>query len=716
LSLDDTPEQDASTSDRFLRSLWIPLCGLIVILACLSRFLFLDEKPFHHDESLHAYYSNRVSMGIPHEYSALLHGPVLYYLVGAFMAVFGTSDLTARLPAAICGVLIVLIPLLWRKQLGRAAALAVSLFLLFSPTMTYFGRFLREDAFNSLWICISLASFFGYRRTGKTWMAVCSSAFLAMQFCNKENSYLHLFIWLTGGLAISLLVRQKSFAQALWKSKEPVRFSSTTDKIALWLNCFFVFAAIFVVFYSSFFRHSKGAMHGIIDGLYRESLLYWWDQNQKRRIDGPFDFHSPLFFNYEFALLPALLAAWFRSLRLAALSVANNAMRLPFSLLGKGHLVLAFGLCFWAVVLFFPRFGLTPEGCTISEYCLNAFVPENVSSLFDKSARLLHIAHTRHLLQIFAVALSGAVAVLAAVAIGRRLDAFLWWWATGAIGAYSYVGEKVPWLLVYILLPLFALAGLEVGRSLAPMSSWTDSLFSFKSSETRQLVEDWEQNWQRRAGRVVVLSAALLMVFAGWKSVRLSFVRPADPVERLVFTQTTPQAHELRERWKTLSQLRPSGPRLTMHGEATWPFAWYVQGFAGHDFTKPKDAEGAEPFDALFLDVSDLEFAKNQLKAFDVYKIPLRHWWVPQPNPRFLEILEYFLTSEPYPRELRSSPTSIGFGQTEVLYLENRAKGRFFASAERLGDAELVAPADRKVETEENPRPESPADAVEKEQ
>jgi uncharacterized protein (TIGR03663 family) len=684
-------------------------------LASLSRFLFLDEKPFHHDESLHAYYSHRVSLGNAHEYSALLHGPVLYYLVGAFMAIFGSNDLTARLPAAICGVFIVMIPLLWRKKIGAVAAAAISVFLLLSPTMTYFGRFLREDAFNSLWICISLAAFFGFRWTGKTWMAVCSSAFLAMQFCNKENSYLHMFIWLSGSLAISVLAKQKSLAADMWKSNEPIGLSSFMDKLALWLNCVFVFSAIFVLFYSSFFKHSKGSMHGIIDGLYRESLLYWWDQNQKRRIDGPFDYHGPLFFNYEFALIPALVAAWFRSVRLAALSIPQEAVRFPFTLLKKSLPLFAVALALVSCVLFLPRVGLTAEGCTISEFCLRSLAPENLAQFSDKFAHLLHIAHTRHLLQIIAVAVLGAIAVSATVCLGRRLDAFLWWWATGAIGAYSYVGEKVPWLLIYILLPLIVLAGLELGRSLAPATLWVDTLFAFKSAEIRQQLEDWELKWMRRAGRVVGVLTVVLSLFACWKSVRLSLIRPSDPLERLVFTQTTELVKNIRGRWLEIRKQRKAEPQITMHGEATWPYAWYAQEFSGHQFIKPPDAKVAGNFDVLFLDTSELEFAKQQLTAFDVYKIPLRHWWVPQPNPRVSEIIEYFLTSEPYPRELRSSPKSIGFGQTEVLYLENRAKGRFFATAARLQGAELIAEADRTGTNEAAPVPETPADPVEKE-
>lgn len=724
MSSNDSTEYDINTN--WLRSgrVWLIVCGLIAVFAGLSRILFLNDKPYHHDESLHAYYSNRVAQGHPHEYSALLHGPVLYYFVGAFMKMFGVGETTARLPAALCGIAIVLLPLLWRKKIGSAGAAAISLFLLFSPTFMYFGRFLREDAFNSLWIACSLAGFFGFRWTGQAWMAVCSSVFLALQFCNKENSYLHVFIWLLGAAAIVLLTRIKSSAKDDRKTDLSMPVMSASEKIALWVNCALVFVVIFVLFYSSFFRHSKGSLHGILDGLYRESLLYWWDQNQKRRIDGPFDYHAPLIFNYEFALIPALIAGWYRSIRLAALSSAGSIIRFPLNIFARPRLAFAISLSVIMIVLFMPRVGFTQDGCSIGEYCLRHAAPEAVSNAIEKFAQLLHIAHSRHLLQIVATVTLGAFAFMASVLLRRRLDAFLWWWATGAVGVYSYVGEKVPWLLVYVLLPLIALAGLEVGRILERGRIWIDSLTQAKSSEVRTSLEHWEESWHRGGGRVIAYLTGVLMIFSAYKAVRVSFASAASPTERLVFTQTTPMVKQVRERWLGLSAAYGQKPRVTMHGEATWPFAWYVRDLPKHDFVKPADAAAADAFDVVFLDTSESDFARKQLTSFDVYKIPLRHWWVPQPNPSFLEILEYFLTSRPYPRELRSTPHDLGVGATSVLYLENRGQGRFFERSERFAGAELVAEAGRQAQndvqfpqdadasTPENTQPQSDVQAV----
>ena len=113
---DITPQtQTVSMLNRFKAKLaqveqsnifWI-LVSAVLLLAGISRLLFLADKPFHHDESLHGYYSDRVAQGFVHEYSALLHGPFLYYFVGAFLFLFGTGDFSARFPAALFGILLV---------------------------------------------------------------------------------------------------------------------------------------------------------------------------------------------------------------------------------------------------------------------------------------------------------------------------------------------------------------------------------------------------------------------------------------------------------------------------------------------------------------------------------------------------------------------------------------------------------------------------------
>lgn len=695
LQIQDSDDRKPIMNWLFSGKSWVFVCGAIFIGAGLSRFLFLSEKPFHHDESLHAYYSSNIARGHTYEYSALLHGPVLYYFVGAFMAIFGMSDFLARFPAAFCSVVLVILPLFWHRSIGKAASAALSVLFLLSPTFMYFGRFLREDAFNSLWIGCSLGGFFAYHWWGKPWHAVVGTIFLAMQFCNKENSYLHVFVWLTGIAVMLLFFKRDEKVEIEEVRGTHYMLTSKTEKLALLLNCIFIFAIIFVIFYSSFFRHSKGALHGVLDGLYRESLIYWWEQNRQRRIDGPFDYHFPILFNYEFAIVPLLVTAWLRSVNGAYHRSVSQTLKFPFQMFQKRRSIMISALVLLSL-LFLPRVGLTREGCNIAEYCADTAVSADMFSKVSVFAKALHVSHTRHLIQITNIALLGALAFMANVRLRRFLDGFLWWWATGALGIYSYVGEKVPWLLIYILLPLIALAGLEVGRLLGARPTLRQVMMGALPFSEQESLFLKDQALNSRYSRWVLATTMLLLCFSAWKALRVSFPDAANPEERLIFTQTTPSMKAIRERWVEVRQQKRASPKVAMSGDATWPMAWYTHDLPGVEFIRPANAASAALFDAFFLDTADLAFARKEFQTFDIYEVPLRHWWVPQANPRPDEMIEYFLTRRPYPRELRESPSELGLGHAAILYLENKDPARIFADVgpchcgERIQEAEFL--------------------------
>jgi uncharacterized protein (TIGR03663 family) len=658
-----TPRDPTSLRKRFLKVsaniqmnspkwFWI-FAGALVFLAMLSRFVNLGDKAFHHDESLHAYYSYRVSTGSPHEYSALLHGPFLYYFVGVFMWFFGATDFTARLAAALFSVALVALPLVTRKQLGRATTLWLMALFLISPTFWYFGRFLREDAFTSFWVLgVALGSLL-FWKTQKPWALYFATSMLAFHFVNKENSFLHVFIWLFALCCIAFL--QKKYAAGFAGDLPSQKVSPILDRNYLIINSISIFVTIFILFYSSFFRHSKGSLHGILDGLYRESLLYWWDQNQKRRIDGPFDYHLPLIANYEFFVLPFLAFAW------ARLTFISQKAKAVF---WNSKIFVTISVTLLLATFLLPRVALVPEACTYTSFCLNSLSP-NLSNIFEPLVKAIHVAHSRHVLQIICYLVFGASGFLASLVLNRRFEAFLWFWGTGAIGIYSYVGEKVPWLLVYILIPVLLICSIELGRIFGKSSQKTVlDTFSLNSAS-------FCEGFSNRVFAPALIWIFLALPFTLFKGFRVSFLMPDAPQERLVFTQTTPQAKQLRDRWRE-ARARNSQKQLkiAMSGDATWPYAWYVNEFQAGDFTRPT-AENAAKVDAFFLDQNELEKAKKEFPQFRIYSLSMRHWWVPGQNPSLSEILSYFFTQKLYPRIAGAPDTDLGVGDTKVLYLEN---------------------------------------------
>jgi uncharacterized protein (TIGR03663 family) len=599
---------------------------IILVLAIVSRFTLLDLKPFHHDESLHGFYSHLVKTGRPHEYSALLHGPVLYYLTGGWFWLFGTSNFTARSIAAFFSVLTVLSPFLARRIFSFRYCAILSVFLLSSPTITYFGRFLREDVFMMFWIFsgtfLSLYAWH-FKKSVAGYFAL---AMLALQFCNKENTYLHVFLWLIGFVFIFLYVK-KSFHLNIFKHFKSI-------DVVFCINALLVFCFIYVSFYSSFFQHSKGIAHGVLDGLYRESLLYWWDQNKKRRIDGPFDYHLPLIANYEFILIPILFYSVFKT----------------FTKKWQKYSTL-----FLLSLFFLPRFNLLPEQC---EQVFNCW--KNPNQIIQKISKTLHISFSTHILQIISYIFIGGVCFFESLKRGLKFKAFLWFWLTGALGIYSHVGEKVPWLLVYILIPLVMICAF-----------FTDDILStIKINQYSKFI----------AGVLV-----LLFCFTLFKNIRLNFFNPAEISERLVFTQTTPTVHELTKTWGQTLTSDTKELRISLSGDATWPMSWYAIPYKNIDYSEAKKNE-LHKYSIIFLDESKLSQIDSSYHEFNLYQIPLRHWWVPWQNPTTSQILQYFFSHKPYSKkesadgkenynlsEIYSNSDLVwGVGSSKVLYLERK--------------------------------------------
>ena len=114
------------------------LVVLMFLVAVLSRLSYLGFRAFHHDESLDAWFSLQYLDGTFKGYDPVYHGPLRFYITAAFFWLFGQSDSIARLLPAVSGIAVVLLPWVWRRNLGIIGTPVTIALLLTSPTMLYF--------------------------------------------------------------------------------------------------------------------------------------------------------------------------------------------------------------------------------------------------------------------------------------------------------------------------------------------------------------------------------------------------------------------------------------------------------------------------------------------------------------------------------------------------------------------------------------------------
>ncbi len=128
------PRSDRTVGLTYEHVLW----ALIVLVALAMRVARLGAAPLTAGEAREALLAWRAAtgQGMP----LATYNPMLFAANSLLFTLFGTSDALARLMPMLFGVCLVLVPILFRRHLGRVGALASGLYLAVSPTALIASR------------------------------------------------------------------------------------------------------------------------------------------------------------------------------------------------------------------------------------------------------------------------------------------------------------------------------------------------------------------------------------------------------------------------------------------------------------------------------------------------------------------------------------------------------------------------------------------------
>ncbi|MGB2896818.1 MAG: flippase activity-associated protein Agl23, partial [Anaerolineales bacterium] len=205
--------EDQSWLDRKLkRSLKIDLeVAVYILLLCVavfSRFYDLESRVMSHDESLHTQFSWYLAEGRGFSHDPLMHGTFQMHVISLSYFLFGASDASARIPAALFGVIAVGLVILFRKWLGRWGTLAATAMMVFSPYMLYYDRYVRNEALVVPMALLMYYAVFRYFEDREAKWLYLLSASLALHFTTKETSFIYtaqLLVFLGGFFALRML-------------------------------------------------------------------------------------------------------------------------------------------------------------------------------------------------------------------------------------------------------------------------------------------------------------------------------------------------------------------------------------------------------------------------------------------------------------------------------------------------------------------------------
>jgi uncharacterized protein (TIGR03663 family) len=626
----------------------------LFVLAFGFRLWDLGARALHHDESLHAYFSYQLLQGHGYGHSPLLHGPFQFFGTAATFFVTGAAtDYTARVLPALFGGALVVLPVFFRERLGRIGALLTSTLIAFSPTLLYFSRFAREDIYVALFTLGIVICIWRYIDEQRPHYLYTSAALLALSFATKETTFvfaalmlLFLNLWIAAdlaeqsglerggtpraGLRFLVYVPVAWVIVALWPlvggirsrlglgARHPamdvllvlgtlagpqfaaaielpleaagVEIASTADQrlvavptvVALlaasaavglawggrkWLIAAACFYVPYTLLFTAFFTDIEGFGSGIW-----ESLDYWLGQHDVRRADQPEFYYLMFWPAYEYL----------------ALVIAGPAL-LYFSLRGGPRSWLLTAITVVALLFFF---GADSFG----------------------TSRAVEIAQGA-MLPVAAVALFLAVR-------GTMFERFLVFWAATSLVAFSFVGEKTPWLSVHTTLPLVVLAGYAGGRVFEALIQHRPDTYRLRPGSATA---------RRLAGVAVAVTIIVLAAFSVRTAVLATYGHGDVARELLIFTQTTPDVPDVMKGIQGIAEDSGQGDGLRIQVDEAhrWPWAWYLRDYNVSFHTM--DANFVPDPGALLL--MDAPNEVNTTAYRDKYHLPRRYtlrWWFPE--------------------------------------------------------------------------------------
>lgn len=625
---------------------WAIYAGLVAI-ALVMRVYDLGSMAVHHDESLHGYFAFQIFNGAGYDHNPLMHGMFLFHSIATSFFLFGDSEASMRLPMALFGVGLVLVPLILRPRLGQFGALAAAFLLTFSPALLYYSRFARNDIFMAVFTLALVGAMWRYLDEKKNRWLYLAAALVALGFTTKETQYLVIAIlgsyllirtwqeirdWLYARRMLSEFSPEASFMVLIGTFTLPVLAASSaifqnmigftlaaedgTPGVAVgspngggwsiaigvsaaflaaaltigwywkrnvFLIAFGIFVAVFILIFSNFGSNPGG----VITGAW-QSLGYWLAQQDVARGNQPWYYYFMIGSVYEF---------------------------LPFSIATV------------ATIYYMLRSGIRPWIATaIAVVGMVVLAIDSVSFtggiVRGEEKDVLTTVGTAAMLLVIAVALALPFTLRIS-----RFNRFLIFWTIATFAAYTEAGEKMPWLLVNVTLPAIVLAAkvlndivmsidwrkawsnyaalLVPGVPLLLMMIWKVAL-NDRNEGVGGFVMTWVLllvvgllilGWSFLGGRIgyrpaagvaALVAVSVLFVFsfrAGWVA---SYHNGDIPREMLVYTQTAPDLHDLAKEIEQTALLTGDRENLKIDIDTrdayTWPWQWYLRSYKQASF------------------------------------------------------------------------------------------------------------------------------------
>ncbi|HXH20983.1 MAG TPA: flippase activity-associated protein Agl23 [Dehalococcoidia bacterium] len=637
------------------------IAGLMVVAAVL-RFYDLGDRALHHDESLHAQFTYYLYDGGAYKHDPLMHGPFQFHIGAAVYFLFGATDATARFAAAFFGTALVGMPYLLKKQIGVKAVIIAALFLCFSPTLLYYSRFARNEAWMAVWTLGIVICIWRYLDEGKNGWLYGLGALLALSFASKEVTFIT--------AAIMLVFVDLMLAVELGKKREDEQTDSTTVllRTAALVPIAWAIAGLWPLLGSKPLGRERlppiGDVMVVLGTLTLPQFAAGIQEVPGFKDSGYFPLSTisgptpedGLRVSTTVVLL--IVSAYVGLLwRPRVWLIAAAAFYVPYVLLYTTFFTNQPAP--WTAAFWDGRGGFFSGIWGSLDYWLEQHGERRGNQPIYYYALLTPLYEFLPLL----LALGGSVWM------ALRGDSFKRWllfWTLAIFCGLSIAGEKMPWLEVHIALPL-ALAGAVAlakaidaldfapyWRQLAALAAVTavaivlivsvDAavaeyagyvLMGFAGGAA--LVAAREQGRAGFARGALAVAVAALFTLTVRAGTMASFKHGDIPVEMMVYTQTSPDIPKLRDRIDALARESGYGRALPIVVDSSdgfsWPWAWYLREYTQVQYLDVRNNFKPAPDAVLLVARSNTAYVDSAGYS----TTPYRHrWWFVEESYRKL--------------------------------------------------------------------------------
>ena len=607
----------------------------LVIGALIMRLWDLGARAVHHDESLHGFFAWQIVTGSGYEHNPLMHGMFLFHSVAGAFFLFGDNDFTLRLPMALFGSGLVLMPLLLRSRLGQVGALAAAVMLTFSPAMLYFSRFARNDIFMAVFVLGLFAMIWRYIDERKNRYLYGAAAFLALGFTSKETMYLSALILVVG----LLFLARNQVGNWLWGRLSLKEFDAPGRMLIVLTALITPLAGALVAFFQEPLGITLAAKAGNALGIPVGSP------------DG---------------------GGWVIAI---AVTVVLVVVAMAVGLVWNRRVWLIAWVIFAAIFLaMFTNFFTHPGGVGTGVWqSLGYWLAQHGVARAEQPMFYYFMILFVYEFLPWLIALGAAGYYLFK---GDRFTRFLVFWGAATLIAYTIAGEKMPWLLVNITLPIIILAGraindmaktipwrrltqtrlpyVLIGVPLFVVLIWRLAFFEFDNgllsfftlwglfgaAGVLVLSLTWlarKVTWKTALSASALVFCGMLFMLtvrAGWVA---TFVNSDVPRDMLIYTQTAPDIRNLVREIEEVGEITGDRKEIRLSVDSaegyTWPWAWYLRGYDNVSYPDQTNSVSppSEGTAIVVINAKNNDRVKPELsEGYSEGRRIVHRWWFPE--------------------------------------------------------------------------------------